>query len=246
MKSRSGRKSFTAVSLLITSLSATPALATWYVNQSEGYYKPQEFHNERFGDFPPADIDQKLFGHLNTENKAEESNSQTDNASISSNINQPVSTSNQQVLNPAQNYSEQNTRQPAYGNYNRDRKFTSPGLERHLRNRDAHLSNRNARLSSPRNNRGSSFSGPWNNRGSSFSGPWDNNGSSFSMPWGSNRGNNNGSSFGDPWNNRGSGFSGPWDNNGSSFSMPWGNNNNRGNKNGSNFSPFGKGSGWSW
>ena len=252
MKNRSSRKSFTAVCLLVTSLSATPVLATWYVNQDEGYYKPQEYHNERFGDFPPADIDQKLFGHLNTENKAEESNSQTNNASLSSTSNQSVPTSNQQVLNPAQNYSEQNTRQTAYDNYNRDRKFTSPGLERHLRNRDAHLGNRNARLSSPGNNRSSSFSGPWDNSGSSFSGPWDNNGSSFSMPWGNNRGNNrgnnNGSNFGGPWNNRGSGFSGPWDNNGSSFSMPWGNNkgNNRGNNNGSNFSPFGKSSGWGW
>jgi len=69
MKNSSGRKSFTAVCLLVTSLSTTSALAAWYVNQSEGYYKPQEYHNERFGDFPPADIDQKLFGHLNSEKK---------------------------------------------------------------------------------------------------------------------------------------------------------------------------------
>ena len=245
MKNRSGRKSFTAVCLLVTSLSATPALAAWYVNQSqsEGYYKPQEYHNERFGDFPPADIDQKLFGHLNTENKTEESKSPTDSTSFSSTINQPLPTSNQQVLNPAQNYnySEQNAQQPAYSGYNRGRNYTSPGMERHIRNREAHL-NRS------RNNRGSSFSGPWNNSKSGFSGPWDNSGSNFSMPWGNNSGNNDGSNFSGPWNNSRSGFSGPWDNNGSNFGMPWGNSkgNNRGNKNGSSFSPFGKGSGWGW
>ena len=207
MKDRSVRISSTAICLLVTSLSAAPpALATWYMNnQSEGYYKPQEYHNGRFGDFPPADIDQKLFGHLNTENEVEESKPLTDNAPLSTD-------SDQQVSNPAQNYSEQNSQFPAtYGSNDRRRNFTSPGLERHIRKRNEYLSRQ------PWNNRGSSFSGPWNNRGSSFSGPWNNNGSSFS---------------------------GPWNNNGSNFSAPWGN--NRGNNKGSNFSPFGNGSGWSW
>ena len=240
MKDRSVRKSSTAICLLVTSLSAaTPALATWYMNDSEGYYKPQEYHNERFGDFPPADIDQKIFGHLNTENKEEESKSVTDNTSLSTTTsNQPESSSNQQDSNPVQNYSELNPQLPAaYGSNDRRRNFTSPGLERHIRKRNEYLSRQ------PRNNRGSSFSEPWNNRGSSFSGPWNNRGSSFSGPW-----NNRGSSFSGPWNNNGSSFSGPWDNNGSSFSAPWGNNrgNNRGNNNGSSFSPFGNGSGWSW
>lgn len=223
MKNRSVRISLMAVCLPVASLSTAPAFATWYVNETGGYYKPQEYHNEKFGDFPPADIDQKLFSHLNTENE-EETLPKTDNAPLSSGSNQsPVSTSNQQVLNPVPNYTQQYTQQPAYDSYNRGRNYTSPGLERHLRNRDAYLNSR-------RNNRGSSFSGPWNSRGSSFSGPWDNSGSSFSGPW-----NNQGSGFSGPWNNsRGSNFSGPWDNNGSSFSMPWGNNN------GSNFSPFGK------
>ena len=245
MKNRSIKKSLTATCLLVTSLSAAPVLAAWYVNQSEGYYKPQEYHNERFGDFPPADIDQKLFAHLNAENKTEEIKPQTDNASLSSTSAQAVPTGNQQVLNPAQNYSEQNSQRPAFDNYNRGRNYTSPGMERHIRNRDAHLNR-------VKNNRSSSFSAPWDNSRSSFSGPWDNNGSNFSMPWGNskgnNRGNNNASSFGGPWNNSSSGFSGPWDNSGSSFGMPWGNNkgNKRGNKNSSGFSPFGKGSGMGW
>ena len=232
MKIRSVRISLMAVCLPVASLSTAPAFATWYVNETDGYYKPQEYHNERFGDFPPADIDQKLFSHLNTENE-EETIPKSDDASLSSGSNQSVPGSNQQVLNPAQNYTQQYSQQPAYDSYNRGRNFTSPGLERHIQNR-------NAFLNSQRNNRGSSFSGPWNSRGSSFSGPWDNNGSSFSGPW-----NNQGSGFSGPWNNsRGSNFGGPRDNNGSNFSMPWGN--NRGNNNGSNFSPFGKGSGWSW
>jgi hypothetical protein len=232
MKGRSVRKSSTAICLLVTSLSAaTPALATWYMNDSEGYYKPQEYHNERFGDFPPADIDQKLFGHLNDEKKAEESKSVTDNTSpYTTTTNQPVSSSNQQVSNPAQNYPEQNFQQPAaYGSNDPGRNYMSPGLERHIRTRNAHLNEL-------RNKRGSGFSAPWDNSRSSFSGPWNNRGSSFSAPWDNSR-----SSFSGPWNNRGSSFSGPWDNNGSNFSMPWGNNNS-----GSNFSPFGKGSGWSW
>ena len=236
MKDRSISKISTAICLLVTSLSAAPpALATWYMNnQSEGYYKPQEYHNERFGDFPPADIDQKLFEHLNTENNVEESKSVTDNTSLSTTTsNQPVSSSNQQLSNPAQNYSEQNYQQPAaYGSNDRGRSFTSPGLERHIRKRNEYLSGL-------RNNRGSSFNAPRNNRGSSFSGPWNNRGSSFSGPW-----NNRGSSFSSPWNNRGSSFSGPWNNNGSSFSAPWGN--NRGNNNGSNFNPMGNGGGWGW
>jgi len=43
MKNRSVRKSLTATCLLVTSLSAAPAFAAWYINQDEGYYKPQEY-----------------------------------------------------------------------------------------------------------------------------------------------------------------------------------------------------------
>lgn len=227
MKNRSDRKSLPIVCFLAAGLCTGQVIADWSGDKLYGGY------NQRYGNFPPTDIDQQLSG--NTDNEAEESMSQIDNAPLSSSSNQPVSTSNQQVLYPAQNYAEQNFRQPAFDSYNRDRKFTSPGLERHIRNRNEHLRNRNARLNSPWNNRGSNFSAPWNNRGSGFSAPWNNSGSNFSGPWDNNR-----SSFGGPLNNRGSSFSGPWDNNGSNFSMPWGNNND------SNFSPFGKGSDWSW
>lgn len=216
MKNRLARKGLMTASLLIGSLAATPALASWYINQSEGYYKPQEYHNEKYGNFPPADIDQKLFSHLNSDDVTEESKPPADNPHVSSN-NQAVPPANPQVSNPAPNYPAQDFQRPAYGNYSQNRNYAPYGNQR--------------------NNRSTNFNGPRNNNRSSFSGPWNNNGSSFSGPW-----NNNGSSFGGPWNNNGSSFGGPWNNNGSSFSMPWGNNN----RSGSGFNPMGNGGGWGW
>ena len=71
MRNKTVRIFLTTAALLATVLSATTASAAWYVNQSEAYYVPQEYHNEKFGNFPPSDIDEKLFGHLNTEAAAE-------------------------------------------------------------------------------------------------------------------------------------------------------------------------------
>ena len=188
MKNKLARKCLLAVCLLVTGLSVTPASASWYIHQSEGYYKPQVYHNEKFGDFVPADINEKLFGHLNTDAEQETSKPQRDNTPASSSTNQAVSPGKSQVPKPAATYSPQNYRQPTYNRYNQRRNFTAPGNQRY---------NRNTSFNGPWNN-GSGFSGPWNNRGSNFSGPWNNNGSNFSMPWGSN----NGSNF-SPWGNGG-------------------------------------------
>ncbi len=229
MTDTSTRISLIASTLLVTSLSATPVLANWYVNQSEGYYKPTEYYNDKYGDFPPADIDEKLFSHLNTPTDVKENTTAVTTPPVVPSADPaPI----QQPLNPTPNYSGQNYQQPAYNNYNRGRNFATPG-------------NQNA-------NRNTSFNGPWNNNrnnnGSSFSGPWNNNGSSFSGPWNNNR-NNNGNSFSAPWNNNGSNFSMPWGgNNGSTpWSGNWGGNRggNRGN-NSSGFNPMGNGGSWGW
>ena len=226
MKNRSNRKSLPIVCFLATGLCTGQVIADWSGDKLYGGY------NQRYGNFPPMDIDKQLSDNSVTDNEPEESLSQTDNAPVSSSSNQPFPTSNQQALNPAQNYSEQNFQQPAYGSYNRGRKSTSPGRERYNRRSGSGSGfgmpwdNNRSGFSGPWDNRGSGFSAPWDNSRSSFGGPRDNRGSGFSGPWDNNR-----SSFGGPWDNRGSGFSGPWDNNNSSFSMPWGNNN---------------GSGWGW
>ena len=209
MKNRLFRTCITGSCLLVVSLSTAPVLAGWYSNQSEIYYKPQEFHNDRFGDFPPADIEQKIFSHVVPDDKPVEKETSNEAPSV-------PATSNQQVLeqpqiSSQQNYSQQYNQQPAYTNYNRSRNITSPANQRY---------NRNTNLRGPRNNNRTSFSGPWNNSGSGFSGPWDNSGSGFSGPW-----NNSGSGFSGPWNNNnnGSNFSMPWGNNNGSNFMPWGN-----------------------
>ena len=219
MRNKTVRNFLTTVALLATTLSATTAFANWYMNQSEGYYKPQEYHNDKYGNFPPADIDEKLFGHLNTDAQTEESKPLAADIPATSYSNQTAPPpANQQVQNPAANY-----QRPAYGNYNQNRNYAPRGNQRYSRS--------------------TNFNGPWDNNQSSFSGPWNDNGSSFSGPW-----NNNGSSFGGPWNNNGSNFSGPWNNNGSrnnngsSFSMPWGSNN--GSRSG--FNPMGNGGSWGW
>jgi len=46
----------------------TPAFAEWYVHKSENYYKRQDYHNEKYGDFA-ADINEKIYGHMKTDEK---------------------------------------------------------------------------------------------------------------------------------------------------------------------------------
>jgi len=198
MKHRLVRKT---VCLLVTSLSIPPALADWYYNQSEWYYKPQEYHNEKYGNFPPDDINKKLFGHLLTDNKTEEKKSKKDSAALLSTSNQPAT--NQPALSPAQNYTQpdyrqQNQQQAIANNYNLGRNHAPPGRQSY---------NRNTNFSGPWNNNRSNFSGPWNN-GRLNNGPLNNHGSSFNMPWGNNRSGFN------PMVNNSSGFN-PMGNGGS-------------------------------
>ncbi len=218
MNNKSVRNYLITACLLIPALSATPVFASWNNTESETYYKPQKYNNGKYGDFVPADINQKLFGHLNTDAEKNESNIQIENNTVTPGSAQTASPGVQQVQRPpqnaAQNRSQQYYQQPVYNNYNQSRQYNPPGNQRY---------NRNTNINGPGNN-SSNFRGPWNNSGSNFSGPWNNNGSNFSGPW-----NNNSSNFSEPWNN-----------NGSSFSMPWGNNN------GSNSTPWGNGGSWGW
>jgi hypothetical protein len=194
MRRRSVRKYSLPVCFLVTSLSAAPVFANWYANQSgtEDYYEPNNYNNGKFGEFPPADIDKKLFGHLTTDKEAVENKTKTDDAVVTTNSKRPLAVNNQQVQNPAQQYSQQNPQQPAYSRYNRGRNYPQQRNQRY--------------------NRSAGFNGPWNNNNSGFSGPWNNNGSSFSGPW-NGGGNDRGSNFSGPWNNNGSNFDMPWGNN---------------------------------
>ena len=214
MKKKFISRNLTICSILTTALTAANAGAGW--NNAEAY----RGYNQKFGDFPPLDIDQQL---SNTTAEIDQS------IQLSTQKTQPQA---QQQLQPAPQAAPQSinnatvntqqlpvqapggyVQQPAYGGYYQGSQ--PPGMQRY--------------------NRGYGFNGPWNNNRSNFSGPWNNRGSGFNGPW-----SNRGSSFNGPWNNRGSSFSGPWNNNGSSFSMPWGNNN------GSGFRPWGNGGSWSW
>ena len=188
MRTKSVKKCLMAACLLVNSLSTTPVLSDWNIDRS---YKPQEFYdNNKFGDFPPTDLDQKLLGQLNIVNEPEKGKFRTDNTLNSSARNQPTPrAANRQASTPTPDCAKQNSRQPAYSNYNRGRNPYPQGNQRY---------NRNTNFNGPWNNSGSGFSGPWNNNGSSFSGPWNNNGSNFNMPWG-----NNGSGF-NPMGNGGS------------------------------------------
>lgn len=224
MKRRVIRKGLQLACYLATGLYAGQGLTDWSDKQPYGGYNPG------YGDFPPADIDQRLSGQADTDNSSPQSNSQSQ-SQASSPVAIPQQATSGQIQNPAtpraappavpnvatQNYPAQ---QPAYGAYPYYNQ-AQPGMQPY---------------NTAPGRRGSGFSGPWNNNGSSFSGPWNNRGSSLSSPW-----NNNGSNFSGPWNNQGSNFSGPWNNNGSSFSGPWNNN-----RSGSGFSPWGNGGGWSW
>jgi len=185
MRNRSVKKCLTTVALLATGLSTTSAFANWYVNQSEGYYKPQEYQNKKYGNFPPANIDEQLFGHLNTGDDAAASKPPAESTPAPSYSKPPP-------VNQTPNYATQNPRQQPYGNYNRGRNYAPPGGQQ----QNQQYNRQNNYQNSGQNNRNTNFNGPWNNNQSNFSGPWDNNGSSFSMPFGNNNNRgNNGSGF---------------------------------------------------
>lgn len=168
------KKCLQMVCLLATSLCANMVFANWYGDQSQGFYK------QKYGDFPPLDIDQQIQDSLSNSNKPEESKPQDNGDSGSASSYQPAS-------HPAQNYPAQSSLKPNYGSYNRDRIVSPHG-------------------GNPRKKSGPGSSGPWSNNGSGFSAPWSNNGSGFSAPWNSRKSgfsapwSNNGSGF-SPWGN---------------------------------------------
>ncbi len=210
MRNRLVRKCLPIFCLLATSLYANLVLADWYSEPSQNYY------NQKFGSFPPLDIDQQLDESMKTDNQSEQRQSWNISDTNSDSSNQPDS-------HPKQEYSAQKPQQTNYLNNDQGRSVSSrsdsdcPQKKR----RSSTKKKRRSGFSAPWDNSGSSFSGPWNNKGSGFSAPWDDNGSSFSFPW-----NNKGSGFSTPWDSNGSGFNAPWNNRGSSFG-PWGNRNRR-------------------
>lgn len=175
MINRSVSKCLPVICLLVTSSYTSLALADWSVNPSS------RGHNQGYGDFPPADINEQLFGHLKTDRQTENSpppNTSATEAPQNYQANVPVT----------QSYPAYNYQQPNYGRYNRGRRYQQNGIPGNYPDMN---------FSGPWNNNGSNFSGPRSNRGSGFSGPWNNNGSNFSAPWS----NNNDSGF-SPFGNR--------------------------------------------
>lgn len=195
MKNILVRRCQVAVCLLATSSYINLALADWSIDQSKRGY------NQGYGDFPPEDINQQLFGHLNTSPQQEQEQSQAQDI----NSDTAALNNNQADVSATQNYPVYDYQQPSssYGAYNRGGRYQQNTI--------------------PGNYPDMNFSGPWNNNGSNFTGPWNNRGSGFSSPW-----NNNGSSFSGPRNNNGSNFNMPWGNNNGSGFNPMGNGNSWG------------------
>ena len=188
MNRRSVIKSLQIAGFLTTALYTATSFADWSQKHPYGGY------NQRYGDFPPLDIDQQL-SRSDDKNTTEQSQPQPAQ-STGANATQPAATSNI-VQNNATQPVQPAIQQPAYGGYYQNQ--MPYGARPYSRN--------------------TGFNGPWNNSRSGFSGPWNNRGSGFSGPWG---GRNGGPNFTGPWNNNGSSFTAPWSNDRSGFS-PWGN-----------------------
>lgn len=177
MKIRLASKTLVITCLLTTGMYSHQATAAWPASQSEAYYVPQLYNNEKYGDFPPVDIDQTLMSNAAKTPAADAEQS----PAAASNIT-PDTTQTQLYAapnNPIQTYQPQN-----YGNYNQQN-YNANRYGQNYRPGNMQRGNQGFNFNSPWNNRGNSFSSPMNNNGSSFSFPWGNNGSGFS-PWGSN------------------------------------------------------------
>lgn len=217
MKNRLTGKILVVTGVLVTALYSQLTIATWDNNQSDGYYKPQQYHNKSFGNFPPTDLDQTLMRD-SIKTTTTEASSQTDT----------TETTDLQQAQPAivpdmpPGNSRQTYQQPDYRN-------RSP--QAYQQRLPPRYGRQPTAAGQPMNNQGFNFSSPFDNRSNNRSNNFNNNRSGFGGSW-----NNSGSSFNGPWNNS-SGFSNPMNNNNSSFSLPWGNN-------GSGFSPWGNNNGW--
>lgn len=174
------------VCLLAAGLYASQAVhADW---SGDKLYKG---YNQRYGDFPPTDIDAQLseatkernLEASKTDKSAETNATPADTAAATANS-MPAITPPAQATATTQPLQQQ----PAYGNYYQYGYYPPPVMRGY--------------------DRRSTYANPWNNGRSNFSGPWNNRGSNFGTPW-----NSRGSGFRGPWNNNRSGFR-PWSNGG--------------------------------
>lgn len=237
MRCRLVRKCLPIVCLLASSFYTGLVLADWYGEESQQYY------SQKFGSFPPLDIDKQLDEGMKTDNQLEQGQLEQDQ---SQNISQPQNIgainpdkSLQQSSYPTQEYAVQKPPQTNYPGTNYPNTSNLNNYEQESAVSSRSVKPQNKRHRKPKKKRESGFSDPWSSRGSGFSAPWDNSSSSFSGPW-----NNRGSGFSGPWDNSDSGFSFPWGDNGSGFSTPWDGGNGSGfsapwNNSGSSFGPWG-------
>lgn len=253
MKKQSVQKSVSLISLLATCLSTGVVFAEWNNDSAFNGYNPG------YGNFPPEDIEQKLFGHMGSETDLYETNqyqAQVQNTEQDRQWPTPQanlytapapSSNNSQTDYRQQNYSQQAYTQP---NYPTKQSYQQPYPQQQYKTSPYSGYPSASRLNNPggndlgeNNHWGNNLmtnplmvNNPMaNNQGMNFSHPWKNNGSNFSMPWG------NDSTGGNmmPWGNKSNNTANrnPWDNTGSnnstSFTPPW-------NNKGSNFSmPWG-------
>ena len=159
-------KCLPVICLLVTGSTTNLALADWSVNPSS------RGHNQGYGNFAPADINEQMYGHLKTKK-------QTENVPPPHTSATETQQYYQSEVPVTQNYPAYNYQQPDYGRYNRGGRYQQNGIPGNYPDMN---------FSGPWNNNGSNFSGPGSNRGSGFSGPWNNNGSNFSAPWSNNNG----------------------------------------------------------
>lgn len=204
------------ICLLMSGVYSNMVFAGWSNAQSQGPYA------NKFGDFPPLDIDQQLQDNLATEKKPEKSQSQV--ASLPRSQSNPSAGS---ATVDTSNFYQTNTNSQQGNSLQ-----TLPQSNAQINGEAINTSTNNAGLpkkhhGKPKKKHKSGFGFPFDSKGSGFSAPWSNNGSGFSVPW-----NNRRSSFSGPWDNNRSGFSAPWDSKNSSFSFPWGDND-------SGFGPWG-------
>ena len=127
MRCRLVRKCLPIVCLLASSLYTGLVLADWYGEASQQYY------NQKFGSFPPLDIDKQLDEGMKTDNQLEQGQSQ--DISPSQYISQPQNIgaispdkSLQQSSHPEQGYSVQ---KPLQENYPNQANYPNAASEKH-------------------------------------------------------------------------------------------------------------------
>lgn len=207
--------------LLLTGLLVNQVSAGWSDASSHGIY------NQRFGDFPPLDIDQQLQDSMNrheAELKEQQSEKKsTGNTNSTGSTYQTDSAVKQVPIQ--QDGATKPYQNPAVGGVNNLQGVNTTVNNSSQKNQGDGKKKKKKKHKKKK----SGFDFPWGNNNNGFSFPWSNSGSGFNAPW-----NNRRSSHDRPWDSRGKQFNPPWDNNNSSFSFPWNDNNN-----GFSFGPWG-------